>query len=131
MIGWMHHTPRRAVMSTCGITAVLLFVGTSAHVTGLFSHGLHPYDWAPGWLNLYWSSLALFATLAAVLIDDDNMRTVERLTPQKPRTVKRLIRRVEKYGVEPGRSKYGGNVDEHTWAREYRTPCAELDCLQN
>ncbi|MET9640520.1 hypothetical protein ABZY83_29620 [Streptomyces virginiae] len=68
MIGWMHHTPRRAVMSTCGITAVVLFVGTSAHVTGLFSHGLHPYDWAPGWLNLYWSSLALFATLAAVLL---------------------------------------------------------------
>ncbi|MER7955798.1 hypothetical protein [Streptomyces sp. NPDC096030] len=68
MIGWMHHTPRWAVASTCGIAAVLLFVGAFAHVTDLFSHGLTPYDWAPGWLNLYWSSLALLGTLAAVLL---------------------------------------------------------------
>ncbi|MET9640519.1 hypothetical protein ABZY83_29615 [Streptomyces virginiae] len=87
-----------------------------------------------GGISLASTAVAAPATTAASVatdIDDDNMRTVERLTPQKPRTVKRLIRRVEKYGVEPGRSKYGGNVDEHTWAREYRTPCAELDCLRN
>ncbi|MFJ6519855.1 hypothetical protein ACIQJ4_16605 [Streptomyces filamentosus] len=68
MIGWMRHTPRWAVISACGIAAVLLFVGASAHAADLLRHGLHPYDWAPGWLNLYWSSLALFDTLAAVLL---------------------------------------------------------------
>ncbi|WP_256074345.1 hypothetical protein [Streptomyces sp. PpalLS-921] len=68
MIGWMHHAPRWAVISACGIAAVLLFIGASAHVTDLLRHGLHPYDWAPWWLNLYWSSLALFDTLAAVLL---------------------------------------------------------------
>ncbi|SCD72142.1 hypothetical protein GA0115249_107754 [Streptomyces sp. PpalLS-921] len=64
----MHHAPRWAVISACGIAAVLLFIGASAHVTDLLRHGLHPYDWAPWWLNLYWSSLALFDTLAAVLL---------------------------------------------------------------
>ncbi|MHC3391091.1 hypothetical protein ACLQ2E_16790 [Streptomyces lavendulocolor] len=68
MIGWMHHTPRWTIISVCVIAAVLLFVGASAHVTDLLNHGLHPYAWAPGWLNLYWSSLALFDTLAAVLL---------------------------------------------------------------
>ncbi|MGA5171171.1 MULTISPECIES: hypothetical protein [Streptomyces] len=68
MIGWMRHTPRRAVISACATAAVLLFVGASAHVADLLRHGLHPYDWAPGWLNLYWSSLALFDTLTAVLL---------------------------------------------------------------
>ncbi|WP_234334992.1 hypothetical protein [Streptomyces sp. NRRL S-118] len=77
MIGWMHHTPRRAVMSACVIAAVLLFVGASAHVTDLLSHGLHPYDWAPGWLNLYWSSLALFDTLAAVLLIRGKRRGID------------------------------------------------------
>lgn len=68
MTEWMHHTPRWTVISVCVIAAVLLFVGAFAHVTDLLSHGLHPYDWAPGWLNLYWSSLALFDALAAVLL---------------------------------------------------------------
>ncbi|KOX36294.1 hypothetical protein ADL08_32630 [Streptomyces sp. NRRL F-6492] len=53
-------------VSTCGIAAVLLFVGASAHVADLLRHGLRPYVWAPGWLNLYWSPLALFDVLAAV-----------------------------------------------------------------
>ncbi|MER5740526.1 MULTISPECIES: hypothetical protein [unclassified Streptomyces] len=65
MIGWMHHTPRRAVASVCVIAAVLLFVGAPAHVTDLLRHGLRPYDWAPGRLNLSWSSPALFDVLAA------------------------------------------------------------------
>ena len=68
MTEWMHHTPRWTVISVCVIAAVLLFVGACAHATDLLSHGLRPYDWAPGWLNLYWSSLALFDTLAAVLL---------------------------------------------------------------
>lgn len=68
MTEWMHHAPRWTVISVCVIVTVLLFVGAFAHVTDLLSHGPHPYDWAPGWLNLYWSSLALFDTLAAVLL---------------------------------------------------------------
>ncbi|MFI8916075.1 hypothetical protein ACIGW4_31260 [Streptomyces sp. NPDC053513] len=68
MIGWMHHTPRRTVISVCVIAAVLLFVGASAHVTDLLSHGLRPYDWAPGRLNLHWSSPALFDALAAAFL---------------------------------------------------------------
>ncbi|MFE5680322.1 hypothetical protein ACFQ7B_19180 [Streptomyces erythrochromogenes] len=87
-----------------------------------------------GGISLTSTAVAAPATTAASVtadIDDDNMRTVKRLTPHKPRTVKKLIRRVERYGVEPGNSYGGGNVDEHTWAREHRTPCAELDCLQN
>ncbi|WP_435188697.1 hypothetical protein [Streptomyces sp. bgisy126] len=68
MITWMHHAPRRVVVSVCAIAAVLVLVGASAHVTDLLRHGLHPYDWAPDWLNLYWSSLALFDVLAAVFL---------------------------------------------------------------
>ncbi len=64
----MRHTPRWAVILVCVIAALLLFVGASAHVADLLSHGLHPYGWAPSWLNLYWSSLALFDTLAAVFL---------------------------------------------------------------
>lgn len=64
----MRHAPRWVAVSACGIAAVLLFVGASAHVADLLRHGLSPYDWAPGWLNLYWSSLALFDVLAAVFL---------------------------------------------------------------
>ncbi|MEU7112925.1 hypothetical protein [Streptomyces sp. NPDC046182] len=64
----MHHTPRWLDLLVCGMAAVLLFVGASAHVTDLLSHGLHPYDWAPGRLNLYWSPLALFDALAALFL---------------------------------------------------------------
>ncbi|MFF9056301.1 hypothetical protein ACF09Z_34720 [Streptomyces erythrochromogenes] len=87
-----------------------------------------------GGLSLASAAAAAPSTTSASVVtdtDDDNVRTIKRLTPHKPRTVKKVIRRVEKYGVEPGRSQYGGNIDEHTWARDYRTPCAELDCLQN
>ncbi|MEU7697005.1 hypothetical protein [Streptomyces sp. NPDC039028] len=68
MIGWMRHTPRWAVASTCGIAAVPLLVGAVAHLADLLSHGVHLHGWAPRWLNLSWSSLALFDTLAAVLL---------------------------------------------------------------
>ncbi|WP_245766641.1 hypothetical protein [Streptomyces colonosanans] len=68
MIEWMHRTPRWVVMLVCVIAAGLLFVGAVAHITDLFHHGLRPYSWAPGWLNLYWSSLALFDPLAAALL---------------------------------------------------------------
>ncbi|MFE5513381.1 hypothetical protein ACFQ9J_22875 [Streptomyces sp. NPDC056529] len=68
VITWMHHVPRRVVVSVCAIAAVLVLVGASAHVADLLGHGLHPYDWAPDRLNLYWSSLALFDVLAAVFL---------------------------------------------------------------
>ncbi|WNI30301.1 hypothetical protein [Streptomyces sp. ITFR-6] len=68
MTGWMSRTPRHAVALVCAYASGLLLVGSVAHITGLLQHGLHPYDWAPGWLNLYWTSLALLDTLAALLL---------------------------------------------------------------
>lgn len=41
MTGWMHH-PTVGTGLTWAFVAVLLF-----------------YEWAPGWLNLCWSSLAM------------------------------------------------------------------------
>ncbi|WP_175439172.1 hypothetical protein [Streptomyces vilmorinianum] len=67
-MGWMSHTPRWAVALTLAIAADLLFVGAVSHIADLLRHGLNPYDWAPSWLNLYWSSLALFDTVAAALL---------------------------------------------------------------
>ena len=32
------------------------------------AHTLYPYDWAPAWLNLYWASLAVFDSLAGLLL---------------------------------------------------------------
>ncbi|MER5207544.1 hypothetical protein [Streptomyces sp. NPDC002825] len=76
MIGWMRHAPRWAVISVC-LIAALLVVGASVHVTDLLGHGLHPYEWAPGWLNLYWSSLALFDALAAAFLIRGQRRGVD------------------------------------------------------
>lgn len=68
MTGWIRTAPLRAVVPAVAVAAGLLLVGTVSHLTDLVRHGLHPYDWAPGWLNLYWSSPALFDTLAAALL---------------------------------------------------------------
>nr|WP_310723572.1 hypothetical protein [Streptomyces sp. N2A] len=68
MIGWMHRTPRTVAILACVIASVLLFVGAVAHITDLLHRGLHPYDWAPDWLHLYWSSLAVLDLLAAALL---------------------------------------------------------------
>ncbi|MFB7913180.1 hypothetical protein [Streptomyces sp. NPDC056061] len=68
MTGWTRRTPRRAVALVWAYAAGLLLVGSVAHITDLLRHGLRPYPWAPDWLNLYWSSLALFDTLAAALL---------------------------------------------------------------
>ncbi|WP_405861340.1 hypothetical protein OG361_38925 [Streptomyces sp. NBC_00090] len=67
-ITWMHRTPRWVVVLVCFVAAGLLFVGTVAHVSDLIRHSLRPYAWAPGWLNLYWTSLAFLDPLAAVLL---------------------------------------------------------------
>ncbi|MFF3734790.1 hypothetical protein ACFYXM_32045 [Streptomyces sp. NPDC002476] len=56
------------VALVCAYADVLLCVGSATHVTDLLRHGLRPYTWAPDWLNLYWSSLALFDTLATLLL---------------------------------------------------------------
>ncbi|MFD3663089.1 hypothetical protein ACFWVF_21250 [Streptomyces sp. NPDC058659] len=50
------------------MTAGLFLVGAVVHVADLLHHGLQAYDWAPRWLNFYWSSLALLDLLAAVLL---------------------------------------------------------------
>lgn len=77
MTGWMRHSPRWTVALTLAIAAVLLFVGAVSHIIDLLRHGLHPYDWAPRWLNLYWSSLALFDPLAAALLIGGKRRGVD------------------------------------------------------
>lgn len=64
----MHRTPLWVVIAACTIAAGLLLVGAVAHVADLLHHGLRAYDWAPRWLNLYWSSLALLDLLAAALL---------------------------------------------------------------
>ncbi|MEU2577338.1 hypothetical protein ACIP3B_34365 [Streptomyces anulatus] len=70
MSGWMSRsrTPRSTVVVVWVIAAVLVLVGGVAHVADLVRHGLWPYAWAPGWLNLYWSSLAVLDPLAAFFL---------------------------------------------------------------
>lgn len=68
VFGWMRRTPRSVLILACGIVACLLFGGAVAHITDLLRHGLRPYDWAPGWLNFYWSSLAVLDPFVAVLL---------------------------------------------------------------
>ncbi|RPK83643.1 hypothetical protein [Streptomyces sp. ADI98-10] len=60
--------PWPAVVVVWVIAAVLILVGGVAHVVDLVRHGLWAHAWAPGWLNLYWSSLAVLDPLAAVLL---------------------------------------------------------------
>ncbi|MEE1752896.1 hypothetical protein [Streptomyces sp. SP18CS02] len=77
MIVWMHRAPLWVVMVVCATAAGLLLVGAVAHVTDLLHHGLQAYDWAPRWLNLYWSSLALLDLLAAALLISGKRRGTE------------------------------------------------------
>lgn len=73
----MHRTPHWVVTVVCATAAGLLLVGAVAHVTDLLHHGLQAYDWAPRWLNFYWSSLALLDLLAAVLLISGKRRGTE------------------------------------------------------
>ncbi|MFC9701392.1 hypothetical protein ACFTWD_11920 [Streptomyces sp. NPDC056943] len=77
MIAWMYRTPHWVVIVVCATAAGLLLVGAVAHVTDLLHHGLQAYDWAPRWLNFYWSSLALLDLLAAVLLISGKRRGTE------------------------------------------------------
>lgn len=88
---------------------------------------------AAGGASLSSTAVAAPTTTAASVVtdgDSDNLRTVKRLNPNKPRPVKKLVRRVETNAALPDRP-YIGNVDgTSTWGWDYRTPCAELDCLR-
>ncbi|MFF2727190.1 hypothetical protein ACFVS9_04685 [Streptomyces sp. NPDC058008] len=46
----------------------LVLVGAASHIADLARSGPHPYGWAPDRLNLYWSSPAVFDSLAALLL---------------------------------------------------------------
>ncbi|MGW0230921.1 hypothetical protein ACWDWO_21640 [Actinopolymorpha singaporensis] len=37
-------------------------------MSDLVRYGLHPYAWAPDWLNVCWTSLAILDPLAAILL---------------------------------------------------------------
>lgn len=60
--------PRWVVGSVVVVALALLAVGTVSHVGEFIRDGWTPYPWAPRWLNVYWTSLALFDTAAAVLM---------------------------------------------------------------
>ncbi|MFD8544665.1 hypothetical protein [Streptomyces sp. NPDC059649] len=68
MIRWIRQTPRWVVELVAVYVVVLVFVGATSHIAELVRSGLHRYSWAPDWLNLYWSSLAVFDSLAALLL---------------------------------------------------------------
>ncbi|WP_245689690.1 hypothetical protein [Streptomyces chattanoogensis] len=68
MIRWIPRAPRWVVALVTVYIVVLVFVGAASHLADLIRSGLHPYSWAPDWLNLYWSSLAVFDSLAALLL---------------------------------------------------------------
>ncbi|MEU8915309.1 hypothetical protein [Streptomyces nigrescens] len=68
MRAWIGRTPWWAVALVLVYVIVMAFVGAASHIADLARSGLYPYGWAPDWLNLYWSSLAVFDSLAALLL---------------------------------------------------------------
>ncbi|MCX4849742.1 hypothetical protein [Streptomyces sp. NBC_00893] len=66
--GGAERTPRRVVALVMLYVAVLVLVGTASHLADLLRDGLRSYEWAPDWLNLYWSSLAVLDSAAALLL---------------------------------------------------------------
>jgi hypothetical protein len=68
VVGWTRRTSPWVVALLFVYIAGLLFVGATSHIADLARGGLHPYPWAPDWLNLYWSFLAVFDSLAALLL---------------------------------------------------------------
>jgi hypothetical protein len=51
------------------VYAAALLIGTYTHLTDLFTHGLRPHaEFAPRWLDLYWTSLAVLDPLALFLV---------------------------------------------------------------
>jgi hypothetical protein len=68
VIRWIRRAPRWVVGLVTVYVVVLVVVGAASHIADLVLSGPHPYRWAPDWLNLYWSSLAVFDSLAALLL---------------------------------------------------------------
>ncbi|MFJ3953700.1 hypothetical protein ACIPXV_27310 [Streptomyces libani] len=68
MLGWIRQTPRWAVALIVVYVVVLVVVGATSHVVDILRSGVHPYPWAPQWLNLFWSSLAILDSLAAAFL---------------------------------------------------------------
>ncbi|MGY5125749.1 hypothetical protein [Streptomyces nigrescens] len=68
MKAWIGRTAWWAVALVLVYVVVMAFVGAASHIADLARSGLYPYAWAPDWLNLYWSSLAVFDSLAALLL---------------------------------------------------------------
>ncbi|MFJ9681986.1 hypothetical protein ACIRP2_28645 [Streptomyces sp. NPDC101194] len=68
MRGWTDRAPWWVVALVVVYVVVMLFVGAASHIADLARDGLFPYRWAPDWLNLYWSSLAAFDSVAALLL---------------------------------------------------------------
>ncbi len=64
----MRRSPWWVPALVCAYSAGLFLVGAVSHIADLLHSGLRPYSWAPDWLNLYWSSLAVFDSLAALLL---------------------------------------------------------------
>ncbi|MFD5190441.1 hypothetical protein ACFWMU_20215 [Streptomyces sp. NPDC058357] len=68
MSGWTGRAPRWVVALVALYVAVLVAVGTVSHLADLLRDGPRPYDWAPDRLNLYWTSLTVLDSLAALLL---------------------------------------------------------------
>ncbi|MFJ9684999.1 hypothetical protein ACIRRX_04840 [Streptomyces bacillaris] len=64
----MRDAPRWAAVLVWVIAAVLVLIGGVSHLADLVDRGPLPYDWAPVWLNLYWTALAVLDPLAALLL---------------------------------------------------------------
>ncbi|MFE6668134.1 hypothetical protein ACFVFH_31830 [Streptomyces sp. NPDC057697] len=65
---WMGRAPRWVVALVALYVVVLVAVGTVSHLADLLRDGPLAHDWAPDWLNLYWSSLTVLDTSAALLL---------------------------------------------------------------
>ncbi|MFI0976975.1 hypothetical protein ACH4SP_08105 [Streptomyces sp. NPDC021093] len=62
-------TPARLRRAVVTVYAGALLIGTVTHLADLFAHGLRPHpEFAPWWLDLYWTSLAVLDPLALFLV---------------------------------------------------------------
>lgn len=50
------------------LLCLFMTVGGVVHLYDNIANGFLPYDFAPGWLNIYWSSLGLLDLLAVYLL---------------------------------------------------------------
>lgn len=50
------------------LLCLFLTIGGAVHIYDNIADGLLPYDFAPRWLNIYWSILGIFDLLAVYLL---------------------------------------------------------------